>query len=63
MHTKKIKGKENRHNTKETHKGRDQKKNSTKNYKNNQKTIKKMANSTYISIITLNENGQNAPTK
>ena len=32
-------------------------------YKNKPKTIKKMVIGTYISIITLNVNGLNAPTK
>ena len=32
-------------------------------YKNKSQTIKKMAIRTYISIITLNVNGLNAPTK
>ena len=32
-------------------------------YKNKPKTIKKMVIGTYISIITLNINGLNAPTK
>ena len=32
-------------------------------YKNKPKTIKKMVIETYISIITLNVNGLNAPTK
>ena len=32
-------------------------------YKNKSKTIKKMPIGTYISIITLNVNGLNAPTK
>ena len=32
-------------------------------YKNKLKTIKKMVIGTYISIITLNVNGLNAPTK
>ena len=34
-----------------------------KTYKNKPKTIKKMVIGTYISIITLNVNGINAPTK
>ena len=34
-----------------------------KNYKNNQKTINKMAISTYLSIITLKADGLNAPRK
>ena len=34
-----------------------------KTYKNKPKTIKKMVIGTYISIITLNVNGLNAPTK
>ena len=34
-----------------------------KTYKINPKTIKKMAIGTYISIITLNVNGLNVPTK
>ena len=33
------------------------------NYKNNQETNNKMAVSTYLSIITLNANGLNAPIK
>ena len=37
--------------------------NNNKTYKNNQKTINKMAISTYLSIITLNVNGLNAPTR
>ena len=32
-------------------------------YKNKSKTIKKIAIGTYISLITLNVNGLNAPTK
>ena len=32
-------------------------------YKNKPQTIKKIAMGTYISIITLNVNGLNAPTK
>ena len=41
---------------------RDQKKKrAEKNYKSNQKTSNKMAISTYLSIITLNVNGVNAP--
>ena len=39
------------------------KRNNNKTYKNNQKTINKMAISTYLSIITLNVNGLNAPIK
>ena len=35
----------------------------TKNLQNQPHTIKKMAIGTYISIITLNVNGLNAPTK
>ena len=34
-----------------------------KTYKNKPKTVKKMVIGTYISIITLNVNGLNAPTK
>ena len=34
-----------------------------KDLKNQPQTIKKMARGTYISIITLNVNGLNAPTK
>ena len=34
-----------------------------KTYKKKPKTIKKMGIGTYISIITLNVNGLNAPTK
>ena len=34
-----------------------------KTYKNKPNTIKKMPKGTYISIITLNVNGLNAPTK
>ena len=34
-----------------------------KTFKNKSKTIKKMAIGTYISIMTLNVNGLNAPTK
>ena len=34
-----------------------------KTYNNKPKTIKKMVTGTYISIITLNKNGLNAPTK
>ena len=34
-----------------------------KTYKNKPKTIKKMVRGTYISIITLNVNELNAPTK
>ena len=42
---------------------REQKKKGSKNYKNNPKSINKMAISTYLSIITLNVNGLNAPIK
>ena len=45
------------------HKLREQEKKGTENYKNNQKKINKMATSTYLSIITLNVNGLNAPIK
>ena len=34
-----------------------------KNYKNNQKTCNEVAISAYLSIITLNVNGLNAPLK
>ena len=34
-----------------------------KTYKNKPKTIKKMVIGTYISVITLNVNGLNAPTR
>ena len=37
--------------------------NKQKNYKNNWKTSNKMAISTYLSIVTLNINGLNAPIK
>ena len=37
--------------------------NKQKNYKNNWKTSNKMAISTYLSIVTLNVNRLNAPTK
>ena len=42
-----------------TYKGREQEnqKGTEKNYKNNQKTVNKMAVTTYLSIITLNVNG------
>ena len=39
------------------------KKEKEKTYKNKPKTIKKMVTGTYISIITLNVKGLNAPTK
>ena len=43
----------------ENKKGREEK----NTYKNKSKTIKKMSIGTYMSIITLNVNGLNAPTK
>ena len=42
------------------HKKKEQEKKGKENYKNNQKTIDKMAISTYLFIITLNVNGLNA---
>ena len=46
------------------HKRREQKrKGRKKTYRNESKTINKMAIRTYISVITLNVNGLNAPTK
>ena len=42
---------------------RKKKKKRKKNYKNNQKTIDKMAINTHLSIIYLNVNGLNAPFK
>ena len=46
------------------HKRREQKRKGRKRtYKNKPKTIKKMAIGTYISMITLNVNGLNAPTE
>ena len=52
--------KENHQTTREETKRR---KKTEKNYKNNLKTSNKMALSTYLSIITLNVNGLNAPIK
>ena len=49
-------------NTKESHETTKKEK-KTENYKNSQKTIKKMAISTNLSIITLNVNGLNSPIK
>ena len=62
-HTKKKK--QSKHNTKDSHQiTREQKRKGRKNtYKNKTETIKKMAVRTYISIITLNVTGLNAPTK
>ena len=62
-HTKKKKQSE--HNTKDSHQiTRGQKrKGRKKTYKNKAKTINKIVIRTYISIITLNVNGLNAPTK
>ena len=59
------KKKESKHNTKNSHQiTKEQKrKGRKKTYKNKCKTINKMAVRTYISIITLNVNGLNAPTK
>ena len=45
------------------HQKEEQEKRNNKTYKNNQKTINKMAISTYLSINTLNVNGLNAPIK
>ena len=39
------------------------KKGTQKNYKNNQKRINKVAICTYLSIVTVNVNGLNAPTE
>ena len=54
-----------KHNTKNGHQtAREQKRKVRKQtYKNKPKTNKKMVIGTYISIITLNVNGLNAPTK
>ena len=62
-HTKKKK--ESKHNSKVSHQiTREQKRKGQKNtYKNKSKTINKMAIRTYMSIITLNVNGLNDPTK
>ena len=57
---------ESKHNTKDSHqitKEEKKKKGKKKTYKNKPKTMIKMAIRTYISIITLNGNGINAPTK
>ena len=65
IHTKKKK--ESKHNTKDsnqiTKEENKRRKGKKKTYKNKSKTINKMAISTYISIITLNVNGLNAPPK
>ena len=45
------------------HKRREQEKGRKKTNKNKSKTVNKMAMRTYISIITLNVNGLNLPTK
>ena len=67
IHSQKTKRKELKHTTKENHqttKGKTTTRRTTKeNYKNNRKTRIKIAISTYLSIITLNVNGLNAPTK
>ena len=42
---------------------REKNKRGKKTYKNKSKTIYKVAVNTYILVITLNVNGQNAPTK
>ena len=53
-----------KHNVKDSHQTtREQKKERKKTNKNKSKTINKVAIRTYISIITLNVNGPNAPTK
>ena len=70
MDTQKIKRMELKHNFKEIHQvtreetkrrqEQGEKKKATKMNKNNQKTINKIAITTYLLIITLNLNGQNA---
>ena len=57
--------KESKHNSEDSYqitRGQ-KKKEGNKTYKNKSKTINKMAIGTYISIITINVNGLNAPTK
>ena len=66
--TQKIKSKESKHITKQSHqctgeenkRGRKEQKRTTRN---NQKTINKMATSTHLSIIPLNVNGLSGPIK
>ena len=58
------KKKESTHNTKDSHQvTREQKKGEQKTYNNKSKTINKMTIRAYISIITLNVNGLNTPSK
>ena len=59
------KKKQSKYNTKDSHQitREHKRKGRKKTYKNKSKTIKKMAIRIYISIITLNVNGLNAPTK
>uniref|UniRef100_A0A8D1HM73 exodeoxyribonuclease III n=1 Tax=Sus scrofa TaxID=9823 RepID=A0A8D1HM73_PIG len=55
-----------KYNTKDSHqtrRGENKKRREEKSNKNKSKTVNKMAIRTYISIITLNVNGLNAPTK
>ena len=63
IHTKKKK--ESKHNTKDSHQitREENKRGRKKTCKNKSKTINKMVIRTYISIITLNVTGLNAPTK
>ena len=66
IESQKPKRREHRYNTKENHqatKGKTKRKGTKKKYKINGKTRLKMAINTYLSIITLNVNGINAPIK
>ena len=55
MDTQKLKRKESKHNTKGIHQTtkEETKRRKTENYKNNQKTVNKMAVSIYLSILLL----------
>ena len=55
MDTQKLKRKESKHNTKESHQTtkEETKRRKTENYKNNKKTLNKMAVSIYLSILLL----------
>ena len=63
IHKVRKKGKQAYYYKKSSNKREETKRRTENNYKNNQKTGNKMAISTYLSIISLNVNGVNAPVK
>ena len=58
-----LERKEQKHNTKHQKTTMEETKTRTENYKNNQKTDNKMSINIHLSMMALNVNGLNAPTK